>query len=114
MTTLSMTRGDTAAFTITVTRSGSAENITGATLYFTVKSNSAQADAAAIIQKSTVSGITITNGAGGIASVAITPANTSSVTPGVYYYDVQYRTTGGDVYTVDSGYFLLQEEITAT
>ena len=51
-------------------------DLTGAAISFTAKRSMADLDANAVITKSVGSGITITNGPGGLATLALVPADT--------------------------------------
>lgn len=59
-------------------------NITGATVRFMMKNNQNDPDTAALVTKSTSSGISITNGAGGLAEVTLTASDLDDVKKGVY------------------------------
>lgn len=106
---LAMVKGDTAVFDITcTTAAGAAFDISGATIYFTVKDDPSDADAAAIFQKSTASGISIISGAGGTAQVVTAAADTSSFNASEHggnnqmYWDCQVIKSGR-TYTVARG-----------
>jgi hypothetical protein len=107
MARLSMKRGDTRRYTITVTRNGAPEDISSpAELWFTAKTVLSLPDSQATIQKTTVGagGITVTDGPGGIALLTIDPADTSALTAdAVLSYDVQLKTSSADIETIDAG-----------
>jgi hypothetical protein len=90
-----LTRGDTERLRVTVTRDGSAVDLTaaGTVLWFTVKRNYSDSDSQAVIKKNSVSG-----GLGGIATTGTTGEAiitfVEGETDGVsittrYHYDVQ-------------------------
>lgn len=111
---LTMYRGDSAVFNLAAKQSdGSALNLTTGTLYFTVKSNSRQADVDALCQKSSGSGITVTDAAGGLFTVTLSPSDTvDAYAPSYMLWDVQYVTSGGNVYTLAGGALLIKADIT--
>lgn len=76
-------------FTVTDS-AGAAVNITGWTLEW-VLSN--EPGGTALLTKTTASGITITNGAGGVFTVTLAAADLA-LNPGVYYYRT-WRTDSG-------------------
>ena len=78
---------NTIPITLTDASDGSAIDITGATLYFTVKTKPDldDTDANALFQKTG----SIISGVGGTASFAITTTDTG-VSPKTYFYDVRY------------------------
>jgi hypothetical protein len=74
------------------TTSGDALDITGYTVFFTVKKNVNQTDDQAIISKTNT---THSNPTGGISIITITTTDTSSLQPGVYLYDIGYVNAAG-------------------
>lgn len=111
---LEMYRGDSALWPMTAYQAdGQPLNISTGSLYFTVKSSTRQLDAAAILQKTVGSGITVTDGANGGFTVELDSADTSSVyAPQVYQWDIQYVTTGNKVYTLLGGDILIKADVT--
>lgn len=87
-------RGDN--HTITVTFSDT--DITGATVFFTVKSaiDAAADDSAASITKDVTSHSDPTNG---VTLISLSNSDTN-ITPGLYYYDIQLKTAGGSIVSV--------------
>jgi hypothetical protein len=106
MADLAMTRGTTALVTLTlVDGAGAALDLTGTTLRFTAKRSLRDAQADAVIAKVTGAGITHrTPQSGGIADVAIAPADTSGLAPHpiALAYDVEL-VSGADVYSTETG-----------
>lgn len=111
---LTMYRGDSAAFNLSAKQSdGSPMNLTTGTLFFTVKSHSRQLDTDALLQKSTGNGITVTDAVGGLFTVTLSPSDTADAyAPSYMVWDVQYVTSGGNVYTLADGQLLLKADIT--
>lgn len=106
-------RGDTNAFTIICKRGTNAEDLTGAKLYFTVKTNKTDPDSSALLQKDSAgNGITITQATKGKARLLLTSSDTDVLTPGTYFYDVQIRTSGNEVYTLFAGEIEVLHDIT--
>ena len=113
---LSLVRGDSQTYTLTFKQSsGVVYDITGWTVYFTLKENTDLPDSAASLQKVLITGAG-TNGFGtagtaGIATVTLLPADTSSLTPQVYDFDIQVRTAAAEVYTVLKGKLDLEYDV---
>lgn len=80
---------------ITAADGVSAENVTGWSLSWMLKKRSRDADAAALITKNTVSGITIVDGAAGHVRVTIHAADTASPFVGGQYRHELKRTDVG-------------------
>jgi hypothetical protein len=100
---MNIIRGDTAILNLSITTSGGvAYDITGYTITLT-------AIGPKTITKSTASGITITNGVGGLAAISLSSADTDTV--GVYNYDVQINDTTHK-YTVVISNFSIIDDIT--
>ena len=88
-TTMEVIYGDTPTFTGTVTANGVAVNITGYTIYFTVRDTpdfSDTTDAKAAVATTA----TLTTPASGLFSLALTSAMTS-LEPGTYYYNIRIK-----------------------
>jgi len=95
---------------VTVTDTMSpATNITGWSLAFTVRKNYGDPNPA-LIAKTVGAGITITNATNGVFTIAIARADTASLTPGVYVYDVQ-RTDAGNETVLTIGYLTILPEV---
>lgn len=120
MADLTVYRGNTITYTLTVTRDSAPVDLTSASIYFTVKTSVGLTDACAVFQKTTGSGVTITSASGGIATVVIDPIDTASVTGGTYdtsvdlLYDVKVIESGGVETTVALGKFTVILTITQT
>lgn len=116
MSRLTIFRGDTRRFAITVTRGGVAEDLAGASLWFTAKPSVEDADNGTdVIQKSIGAGITVTDEPGGLATVEILPADTEDYTQRVdrtLVYDVQLETASGDIETIDTGTLVVKPDVT--
>ena len=102
---LRMTRARTAVFSIAVLQNGAPLNVTGKTLYFTAKFKVQDADAAAVVKKSTGSGIVVTDAPNGLATLTINPADTAALAEKNtqrLVCDVALK-DGANVYELDSG-----------
>lgn len=87
-------------------------NLTGATVYFTVNSNQSPTDdTSAAFQKSTTSH---TAPLLGQTSITIASADTQSLTPGVYWYDVQIKDASGNITSLKQAEFDINADITRT
>ena len=115
---LSLIRGDSQTYTLTFKggTSGTLFDITGWTVYFTLKENSDLPDSAASLQKILTAGTNGTTGFGtagtsGIAVITILPADTGNLVPTAYDFDIQVRTAASEVYTVLKGKFDLEYDV---
>lgn len=79
--------------------SGGAINITGYTIFFTVKSeiDDDATDGLAVISKTVTSH---TNPTAGITNIVLTDTDTN-VTPGIYVGDIQVKDTSGNIVSSD-------------
>jgi len=87
---------------------GVAINITGYTVFLTLKRNKYDADAAAAISKTITAHSDPT---AGLTVISLTAAETAALN-GTYYYDLAYRTGAGVIKTIDSGVFTFKEDTT--
>ena len=103
---ISMIRGDTESLTVSITEDGEAKDfVDGDTVYFTVKAN--KETTTKTLQK------TVTSFTDGAAVIEIAHADTSSLTVGIYDYDIQATFADGTVKTViGPAYFELLPEVT--
>lgn len=99
--TLKINRGTTYTIGLTCQRNGQPATLVGATVRFTVKTSeydSSTTDATAVITKN------ITNGtAGGQATITLSPADTATLEPGKYFYDIKVQEAGGSIYKCVEG-----------
>lgn len=102
----SMYAGDHATIRVTVTDSdaGGYKNIANATIKWGVYD---EEGGTLILQKTTATAITITDGLNGAFTVALVPADTSTLTPGIYYHEAEITDEGGNVNTVLTGEYTL-------
>lgn len=103
MAKLSINRGTTYTIGLNYQKNGVAETLVGATVRFTVKPNEYSADTndsdASIIKN-------VTDGtAEGTATITLNPADTASLEPGKYFYDIKVdvASDGTEIYKVDEG-----------
>lgn len=85
-------------------------DLTGATVYFTVKPayDSDQADAAAVIKKDIT---THTNPTQGLTTISLTPTDTN-VVAGTYGYDIKLKKANGDQSTITVGQAIIKDAYT--
>jgi len=108
-TPLEIIRGDTTQYTITFKDSvGAPIDISGWTIFLTVKGSIFDSDDKAVIKKD----ITITDGSGGQAVITLLPTDTATLPPLTYLYDIQVKTNTGEVYTVLLGDFTIIGDVT--
>lgn len=101
MANLKINRGTTYTISFNYQKDGVAETLVGATVRFTVKSTEYSSDATDT-DATIVKNITTGNSAGA-ATITIDPADTATLTPGKYYYDIKVEEAGGDIYKTDEG-----------
>jgi hypothetical protein len=106
---LTWTRGDSGRLDVVVKQAdGTAYNLTGATLFLTVKNALTDADSAAAIRKEVTAH---DNAVGGISQFILVPAD--NATAGTRYYDVQLKTTDERIYTLFGGLWKVLSDVTA-
>lgn len=111
MAKIEMIRGDTRTITATFTDSdGVVLDLTGGTVFFTVNASAEPTDdSAAVVSKDVTSFAAPTTG---VATITLAAADTTSVTPGTYWYDVQFVSVGGVVTSLAKQKFVLKGDIT--
>lgn len=97
-------------FTVYQSDGTTAQNITGWTLSYMWKLKPSDADAAAVLTKTTSAGIALTTPASGICTVTIEDTDTDSLTPQTYYHELK-RTNAGSETVLTTGTVLLQRAI---
>lgn len=108
---ISVYRGDTKTINLTFTNSsGSAIDISGWIVFFTVKlrSDNSNDDTNAVIQKDISAH---DNAANGETSFTLTTTDTD-LQIGSYIYDIQIKDTDDDIYTITVGTFTVNQDIT--
>jgi len=101
MANLKINRGTTYTINFAYQRNGVATTLVGATVRFTMKTAEYSTDTADT-DASVVKNIT-TGTAAGLATVTINPADTATLTPATYYYDIKVQDSGGAIYKCDEG-----------
>jgi hypothetical protein len=103
-------RGDTHTINLTFSESGTAVDITGYTVFFTVNaSNSPTTDSAAVIEKSVTSHIAPTLGQ---TRITLDASDTDAITPGTYYYDIQLKDGSSNITSLPKDKFIIVSDIT--
>ena len=106
---LEIYRGDTLTITVTVTDDeGDAFDLTSYTMKLTVKNNSQDTDANALIGPITA---TISAPTTGVGSIAISAVQ-SAVDIGEYVYDIQINNSTTDVKTIVKSTFTVLDDVT--
>lgn len=101
MAQLKINRGTTYTIGLNYQRNGVAATLVGATVRFTIKPtefSDSTTDADANLIKNVTTG-----NASGEASITLNPADTATIVPGKYYYDIKVEDADGNVYKVDEG-----------
>lgn len=110
--TITIPRGDDRSYNITIKDAeGAAINITGYTVFFTVKkipTTNHPTDDNAVIKKVITSHV---NAAQGITSVSLSRVDTK-IDPRTYNYDIQIKDAGGNIMSSGIGEFIIEPEVT--
>jgi hypothetical protein len=114
--TIRMIRGDTYGFTLRVIQAGESFDITGATFWMTAKWHVTDADGAAVFQISTADDMAILDPENGRVGVTIKPSKTIGLPASKIdlSYDIQMKTSTGDVHTVLRGTLVVTPDVTIT
>lgn len=110
MAKIKIIRGDTRTITATMKDSnGDAIDLTGGTLMLTVNSSASPSDdTGAAVEKDITS---FDNPTTGIQDITLTSADTNSLTPGTYYYDIQFVSSAGVVTSIAQDKFIITADI---
>lgn len=116
MTTIEFHRGDDAEFAGAVKLSGAAYPLAGASLRFTAKLKTTDADGAALIVKTIGAGIVVTDVDAGLYRVDFVPADTAAMVEPIprLVFDVQLRTAAGKTHTIDEGFLYVKPDASRT
>lgn len=102
-------RGDSWSRTLQFKNSGGSPiDITGWTVFFTVKSSPGSRDEDAVLQKTVTSH---TNATGGLSAISCTAADTDNL-QGDYYFDIQIKKSDGSIKTYLYGQIKFLEDTT--
>jgi hypothetical protein len=105
---LCWTRGDSGRLDVTVAQSdGTAYDLTGATLFLTVKNSLTDADSAAVIRKEVTAHDTPIAG-----ESHFDIATTDNATAGVRFYDVQLKDSTNKIFTLFGGIWKVLADVT--
>lgn len=105
--TKTIKRGNAKTYSVTLKdKNGNAVDVTGWTVYFTVKKSVNDKDSKAVISKT----VTFTDALNGIGKVTFTAADTDK-TEGTYYYDVKVINATGDPINSDTGKFVIESRV---
>ena len=102
-------RGDTVYFNIAITDdAGSPVDLTGATVYFTMKKNIDDPDPGDLQKAIT----THTDPTQGKTQIKLDSSDTDNIDPGKYFYDFQVTLANGDKITIESGILEVLADVT--
>ena len=95
------------SFVVTITQGGSAYNLTGKTVWFTVKRklDTDMTNSSALIAKTITSH---TNAAGGVTTISLVGSDTQNLDVGTYLYDLQVGTGASDRLWSGNGQFTVE------
>lgn len=102
-------RNTSKVFELIFKRDGVGEDITGWTIYFTVKASMQDSDANAVIKKDVTSHLDASNGK---SAIEVTPDDTVNLTPRAYDYDIKAKTDEGYTAILYHGKLLIREPVT--
>jgi len=105
--TLTLTRKSTKTYQITFKENGVSIDITGWTVYFTIKSSMEDTDAQAKLAKTIT---TFANAASGIALIPLTTSDTN-ITAGNYWYSMDYKDADDNEGIVVTGKIKIEEPV---
>ncbi len=112
MSTMTVIRGDTDDSTITFKDAdGNAIDITGATVFFTVKLTENlydDNDNNAVIKKDITTHADPTNGQ---TTLGLSATDTALNSKAEYYFDIQLKNTGGEILSGQKGDFVVAEDV---
>lgn len=103
-------RGDSRDYALTFTSNSVAYNITGSTIWFTLKKDRTDPDTEAALQKTLTVHSDPTHG---ITTLSLTSTDTA-IEPGRYFYDFQFKAQSGTIITFLSGTVDVLEDVTRT
>jgi hypothetical protein len=83
-------------------------------VFFTLKTNPTLPDSKASLQKIITVFPDTVSGTSGLATISITPEDTTNLDPGEYDFDIAVRTAANETFTVMKGKFNLEYDITRT
>lgn len=114
MATYTAYRGDTFSLSLSFTLDAVAYDLTGATVWFTIKSTyAALLDTTALVQKSTGNGITNVSAPAGTAVLVASAADMNTLPVNrKLLYDIQIVDSTGKVYTTELGTITILPEVT--
>lgn len=109
-----MTRGDSASFSVSVTLGGVPFDLSSCSLWFTAKNKFTDPDVNAIFQKTIGNGIIVTNGVQGLATINLLPADTSvlGLIKTILFWDLQLKDSLNNIYTINSGNLIVSPDVT--
>ena len=109
---LKIRKGDTRTIEVTVKDStGTVVNLTGGTLYFTVNATKIPTDDTSAAIAKTVSSFDAPTT--GVQNITLSSSDTD-ITPGKYYYDAQFVTSGGVVMSTKQSVLTVLPDTTQT
>lgn len=118
MKTLFLTPADDFVYTASVTNEdGGPYDLTGSTLWFTVKRRKSDADSAAIaklywVSGGSAAGIGVADPSSGEAVVTIAATGTGNFAQSAHVWDLQLKDANGIVRTVDRGVIVVRPAVT--
>jgi len=94
---------------VVVDSDGNAIDITGYTIYFTVKKSYSDSDTNAVI-KNTIT--TFTSDSEGKYQLVVSSTLTSAMVPGIYVCDIKTKDASDNITTIKNGNFIVKSSVT--
>jgi hypothetical protein len=88
---------------------GNSVNITGYTIYFTVKRSCSDPDSSAILSDEITAFDDVTNG---IYTIEISSTDMLQINSGKYYCDIKTKDSSNKITTIFNGYFIVKNAVT--
>jgi hypothetical protein len=111
---MSIYRGDDKTWTITfVDSNGTAINITGYSVFFTVKPENTYVDSSSDTGATISKTVSVhSDPTHGVTSLSLVPLDTASLKPAKYRYDMQLKNGSGKILTFIAGNFEVLADVT--
>jgi hypothetical protein len=110
MASIEIIRGDDKTFSVTVRKNGEVVNLTGYTVFFTVKPNFKMSDDTEAFISKTYSNIP--NPALGKFSIVLSSSDTKDLPGGEFWYDIQIKSPTGTISSSLKDRFIIRWDIT--
>lgn len=100
--------GETKRISVHITYNDTVPDVSSDTVTMYLRANRDDAVGSAVV---TVTGDVVSEGEAGIIGIVVSDSDTSSLTPGKYWYNIKWTRANGDVYMLDVGTVWLKPSI---